>query len=79
MNKKFLLGELSDWINDLDNSITLDKMKVLQLQDLLIQLRKEMLDSDKNEINNNAEKESELTKQVKAEIAKKMAQLKIKV
>ncbi len=79
MKRKYLMGELSDWINSLDSPLTLDRMKALQLQDLLIGLRKELLDMDKQLTNDTAEKDSELTKQVKAEIAKKMAKLKIEI
>lgn len=75
MKRKFLLGELSDWINALDSPLTLDKMKALTLQDLLVHLRKELLDLEKQVSGDEADKESETTKQVKAEIQKRMAKL----
>lgn len=78
MKRKFLLGELSDLINELDSPLTLTPMKALQIQDLLVHLRKELLDMEKQISGNESDQESEITKQVKAEIAKKMAKLGIK-
>ena len=54
-------------------------MKALELQDLLVHCRKELIDLNKEVANHNPEKQpSELEKQVKAEIAKKMATLGLK-
>lgn len=73
-----LIGELGDWINKLDDlpSFNLTPMEGLQLRDLLIQARKQLIENGK-ELKGN-EQDSEMKKQVQAEIVKQMARLNVK-
>lgn len=75
MKRSILINNISDWINDLDAPVTLTPMKALELQDLLVLCRRELSKSDPG---TEQEKESETSRQVKAEIAKRMTKLGIK-
>lgn len=81
MKRTFLVGELSDWINILDDSIlhttTLTSGKAQELQELLIHLRKELLDLS-NELANHKPEDSkkEMQAQVQAEIQKQLTKFK---
>lgn len=80
MRRNFLIPELSEWINDIDTNrdhYTLTPIRALQLQDVLIHARKEIIELNK-QVDGQPEEESEVTKQAKAEIQKKMAKLGIK-
>lgn len=71
MRKSIIIGNLSDWINDLDNPITLTPMKALELQDLLIHCRREI----DNEV---PKDDSEAKKSAKKAIEEHMAKLGLK-
>lgn len=71
MRRSILIGNLSDWINDLDKPITLTLMKALELQDLLIHCRREL----DNEV---PDSETKTKKQAKEAIEAHMGKLGIK-
>lgn len=80
MKKDSLINELTDWIEELDevplHTIGLNFSKTGDLQHLLLRCRKELINAPTDD--QEYERQSEVTKQVKAEIAKQMAKRGIK-
>ena len=83
MRKDPLINELTDWIEELDevplHTIGLNPAKASDLQHLLLRCRKEIINAPvDNQDQTEKEKQNEITRQVKAEIAKQMAKRGIK-
>lgn len=75
MKRDPLVHELTDWIENLESDVKLDWENSQSLQHLLIRCRRELIRNPNDE---QVEKQSELQKQVKAEIEKQKAKLGIK-
>lgn len=83
MRRDSLINELTDWIEELDevplHTIGLNFAKTGDLQHLLLRARKELLNNPAdNQEQSEKDKQTEINKQVKAEIAKQMAKRGIK-